>query len=234
MHKYIYWLGCVVFVILLSGCQNSTEPPEPDTVATFEGGKVTRQELKEAIDELEKVFGVNDDVRKQINNETAYRKVIESIVLDRMVKQKITELKLDKTTDFAHTMKHIGEELNISELHDRAHDRQIKVSDGEIKQRYEQNRKLYGQMTLSEVSESIRSQIETEKEKEYFDEYLEKLRKNAVITRYDELLEAPDPNEAELRMYYEQNRTLYPKQTYEEARSSILNKLRPEKKGEVV
>ena len=51
LHKYIYWLGCVVFIILLSGCQNTTEPPEPDTVAIFEGGKVTRQELKEAIDE---------------------------------------------------------------------------------------------------------------------------------------------------------------------------------------
>lgn len=230
LNKYIYWFGSMMFVILLSGCQNSTEPPEPDTVAIFEGGKVTRQELKEAIDELEKVFGVNDDVRKQINNETAYRKLIESIVLDRMVKQKISELKLDKTADFAHTMKHIGEELNISELHTRAHDRLIKVSDGEIKQRYEQNRQLYGQTTLSEISESIRSQIEAEKEKKFFEEYLENLRKNAVVTRYDELLEAPEPNEAELRMYYEQNRTLYPKQSYEEARNSVLNKFRPEKK----
>ena len=66
LHKYIYWLGCVVFIILLSGCQNTTEPPEPDTVAIFEGGKVTRQELKEAIDELEKVFGGNDDLQKHM------------------------------------------------------------------------------------------------------------------------------------------------------------------------
>lgn len=234
LYKYIYWLGGMMFVVLLSGCQNTTEPPGPDTLAVFAGGKVTRQELKEAIDGLENVFGVNDDLQKQmekeIHNETAYRKMIEGIVLERMVGQKIADLKLDKTADFAHTMKHIGEELNISELHTRAHDSQIKVSDGEIKQRYEQNRQLYGQTTLSEVSESIRSQIEAEKEKKYFEEYLEKLRKNAVITRYDELLEVPEPNEAELRMYYEQNRALYPKQTYEKARNSILNKLLPEKK----
>ena len=44
-----------MFVMLLLGCQNTTEPPEPETVAIFAGGKVTRQELKETVDELENV-----------------------------------------------------------------------------------------------------------------------------------------------------------------------------------
>jgi parvulin-like peptidyl-prolyl isomerase len=224
----------MLLLFLPSGCQNTAEPPEPGIVATFTGGRVTRQELQEAIDEIEEAYSINDDMRKQVdeelNNTAAYRKIIEGIVLDRMIKQKIAELKLDKTTDFAHIMKHVGEELNISELHSRAHDRQIKVSNEEIRQRYNQNPARYEQRPLSEVSESIRLQIEDEKEGKFFEEYLGKLRNNAVITRYDELLKAPGPNEAELRMEYEQNRSLYSKQTYEEAASTILDKLRVEKK----
>ena len=234
LKRYVYWLGGMLLLILPSGCQNTPEPPEPGIVATFTEGRVTRQELQEAIDEIEDVYSINDDMRRQIDNEinntTAYREIIEGIVLDRMIKQKIAELKLDKTTDFAHIMKHVGEELNISELHSRAHDRQIKVSNEEIRQRYNQNPALYEQRPLSEVSENIRLQIEAEKEGKFFEEYQEKLRNNAVITRYDELLKAPAPNEAELRMEYEQNRSLYSKQTYEEAASTILNKLRVEKK----
>jgi parvulin-like peptidyl-prolyl isomerase len=143
------------------------------------------------------------------------------MVLDRLVKRKIIDMKLDKRKNIKHVMKHVSEELNIATLHTRAHDQQIKVSDTEVKNRYENDRALYGQTTLAQASAQIREQLQADKEKQYFDDYLENLRKNAAITRNDELLQVPEPNEADLRMHYEQNRASYPKVSFKNSRESI-------------
>lgn len=225
LRALIVWVEGMVFFVLISACQTSPQPPDVDTAAVFKGGTVTRQEVKDAVDKLLGALGDKGDASKHFNTSKMYRQIIEKIALDQMIKLRISELKLDKRESFTHAMKHISEELNISKLHTRAHDQQIKVSAEEIRKRYEQEQTLYGQASLSEATEAIRSQLEAEKEAQYFEKYLDDLRKKAAVTRYDELLMAPEPNEAELRMHYEQNRSIYAKASFDEAKQGVKDKL---------
>lgn len=215
-------VAALLSAILLSGCGSSPQPPDADTVAVFEGGRITRQEIKKTIGELQKAFEKNSEVTKRLREKSTYRKLIEEMALDKVINNKITAMKLDNRKNIKHAMKHISEELNISELLSKSHKQDIKVSDEEVKERYERDRAAFGEATLAQATERLRSLLQAEKEQRSFQEYLENLRKNAVITRYDELLQVPEPMEADVRMHYEQNRNAYPGKSFEEARSDVV------------
>lgn len=218
-------VAVLIAAVLLSGCKNSPRPQDADTVAVFEGGKITRQELKKTVAGLQKAFEKNSAATEQLREKKTYRKLIEGMVLDRIVNRKITSMKLDNRKNIKHAMKHISEELNISEL-SNSHKQKIKVTDEEVRERFERDRAMFGQDTLAQVTDQLRSQIQTEKEERYFQDYLENLRKNAVITRYDEFLQVPEPLEADLRMYYEQNRNTYPGKSFETVRDDVVKVVR--------
>ena len=222
--------GCIILLIFfVAGCSSEPNPPDPNTVAIFVEGTITRQEVKETVDQLNDIFKAEDKHLQQFNNKKAYRDIIEGIALDRMIKKKITDLKLDKRKDFTHAMKHISEELDISELHTRAHDRQIKISEEQIRAKFDQDQSKYGEATLSQVSEIIRSQLEAEVEQQYFTSYMAELRKNAVIKRYDDLLKVPDPTDAEVRMFFEQNRSTYSGDDFDTASPLVMEDILVEK-----
>ena len=215
-----------ISAVLLFGCGDSPQPPDADTVAVFEGGRITRQEVEKTVGELQKAFEKSSEATKQLREKETYRKVVEGMVLDRMVNIKITSMKLDNRKNIKHAMKHVSEELNISELLSKSHKQDIKVSDEEVKERYERDRAAFGQDTLAQATERIRALLQSEKEERSFQDYLENLRKNAVITRYDELLQVPEPIEADLRMHYEQNRNSYPEKSFEEAKNDLVKAVR--------
>lgn len=215
----------LIAAVLLSGCGNSPQPQDADTVAVFEGGKITRQEMKKTVADLQKAFEKNSEATEQLREEKTYRKLVEGLVLDKMINRKITSMKMDTRKNIKHAMKHISEELNISEL-SNSHRQKIKVTDEEVRERYERDRTAFGQDTLAQATDQIRSLIQTEKEARYFQDYLENLRKNAVVARYDELLQVPEPLEADLRMHYEQNRNTYSGKSFETARDVVVKAVR--------
>ena len=219
-------VAALISAVLLTGCGDSPQPPDADTVAVFKEGRITRQEVKKTVDELRQAFKENTDATQQLRERGTYRKIIKGMVLDRMVNRKIITMKLDNRKNIKHVMKHVSEELNISELHSKTHKEKIKVSDEEVRERYERDRTTFGETTLAQASDRIRAMLEAEKEEGYFEDYLEKLRKNAVITRYDELLQVPEPLEADVRMHYAQNRNSYPGKSFEEAREEVINVVR--------
>jgi len=211
----------MISAALISGCGKSPQPPDANTVAVFEGGRITRQEVKADIDKLITAFGKDNETSRQLRNRNSYRKFIEGMILDRIVMRKITDLKLDKRKNIMHAMKHVSEDMIISELHSRAHEQQIKVSDEEIRNRYEQDRQDFGQATLVQATEQIRAQLLAEKGKVYSQDYINNLRMNAAISRNDELLQIPEPSEADLQMDYEKNRAAYSDKPFEEVRDSV-------------
>ena len=215
----------VVFLIAVAfwGCGEQQLPPDPDTAAVFTAGRVTRQEVKEAIDKLSEHLGEDKAAVGQLHSKITYKRLITSMVLDRMVKQKIKAMKLDSRKNIKHVMKHVSEELNIEQMHSRAHKSQIEVTDEEIRNRYNQNRTSFGQVTLAQATDQIRGVLQEEKEKRYFENYLAELRKSAVLTRNDELLQIPEADEMDLRTYYEQNRSSYKDQSFEDAKSHVFD-----------
>lgn len=212
----------IFFMMLIVSCEKRKNSPDPEIVATYEGGQITRSEVKDYIDKL--VQGVEPDMIDEIQNEELYKRLIQSLAVDQMAKAKIKEKKLDKKDGIKHAMKHISEEININEMHSRAHDSKIKVSETDIKIYYEKNRKNFEERPLSEVKEDIRTILQEKEETLYFKNYMEDLKKNAVITREDRLLKVPVPTENDLTIYFEENRKKYnaPENSLSDVKEQLL------------
>lgn len=211
----------IVSTMLLVSCEKE-KSPDPEIIATYEGGKITRSEVKNYIDKL--VRGVEPEMITEIQNEELYKRLIRSLVVDQMAKAKIKEKKLDQKDSIRHAMKHISEEININEMHSRAHDNKIKVSETDIKLYYEKNRKNFKERPLNEVKEGIRVILQEKQETLYFKKYMEDLKKNAVITREDRLLKVPVPTESDLIIYFEENRKKYnaPEKSFSDVKEQLL------------
>lgn len=227
--KPFFTLTMTLLLLPNFGCGKKEKPPNPDTVATFEGGKITRKEVEDYLKKL--VQGMDSAMSKRFRRKDVYKDVIRSLAIDYMVKEKIKEKKLDKRENIKHVMKHISEEMNIDELHSRAHKGKIKVSEADIKGYYEDNREQFKDNPLVEVKEEIRAILQAEKEKAYFKNYMEELKENAVITREYDLLKVPEPTEAEVRIYYEENRRKYnsPDKLFSQVKDQVGADLRKEK-----
>lgn len=222
MKKTTYLFFIFFLIILVAGCRKKENSPDPTIVAQFKGGQVTRKEVKEQIDLL--IQEAPPEVVKQIQHRDVYEDMIRRIVLDSMITKKIKAKNLDAREDVKHAMKHVSEELNMDELHSRAHKSKIKISEADIRSYYEDNREQFVDMPLIEVKDEIRAILEPEKEKEYFEDYMEELKKNAVITREDSLLKIPEASETDYRIYYEENRKKYgvPEQSFSEVRAQVV------------
>ena len=201
MYRQLITLALVILLLLSFGCDKKEESLDPGVVATFKGGQITRKEVEDLFDEV--IQGLNSKKLKEVRRKNVYENVVRSLALDAMIKEKISEKKLDKRKNFKHVMKHISEEININELHTQAHDDKIKISETEIRRYYEDNRVQFWETPLAEAREEIHRILQAAKEKDYFRNYLEELKKNAVITREYRLLNVPEPNESDLRISYE-------------------------------
>lgn len=201
MHRPLIIFVLITLLLLNFGCDKNEESLDPDVVATFKGGQITRKEVVDLFNELSQ--GLDHEGIKQVRRVEVYKDVVRSLALENLIKKRINEKKLDKRKNVKHVMKHISEEINIDELHSQAHSDRIKVSETEIRKYYEDNRDQFGETPLVEAKEEIRGILKATKEKDYFRNYLAELKKNAVITREYRLLKVPQPNEEDLRISYE-------------------------------
>lgn len=225
------FITLIIILLLMPnfGCMKNEKPPAPGIVATFEGGQISRKEVEDYLNKL--VKGADPDAVRQLRRKDVYKSIVSTLALDYMIQEKIKEKKLDKKENVKHVMKHISEEMNIDELHSRAHKGGIKVSETDIRRYYEDNRKQYEGTSLIEVKEEIRNILQAEKENDYFRNYMDELKKNAVITREYRLLKVPEPTEPEMRLYYEENRKTFgsPEKPFPEVKDQIMESLRKEK-----
>ncbi|MBW1697575.1 MAG: peptidyl-prolyl cis-trans isomerase [Deltaproteobacteria bacterium] len=214
--------------INIFGCGSKEHSPNPDIVATFQGGQITRKQVEDYI--KKRIPELDTDAKKQIRRKEIYKHIVKNMVLDLMIEKKIKENKLDKRKNIKHIMKHISEQMNINQLHAQAHGEKIKVSEEDIRKYYEDNRDQFPDDLLVEVKEEIRNILQAKREKEYFRNYIKELKKKAVITRNDHLLKVPQPAEADMRIYYEKNRNIFgsPEKPFPEVKDQIMKSVRKE------
>ncbi len=229
MINKILMLITFILSMLISGCGENEKPPAPGIVATFQGGQISGKDVKEYLNKL--VQGTDPEAVKQLRRKDVYKSIVRTLALEYMIQEKVKEKKLDKKENVKHVMKHISEEMNINELHNRAHKGKFRVSETDILRYYEDNKKQYDGKPLTEVKDEIQNILQTEKESGYFQNYIKELKKNAVITREYRLLKVPEPTEAELRLYYEENRKAYnsPVRSFSEVKYRINENLRKSK-----
>lgn len=177
------------------------KPPAPDIVASFKDGQITRDQLLAHLAVL-----VPEEARERVRTFENMRALAQEMVLDELIRRWAAERKVDSEETFSHTMQHISEELNLDSLHSQMHTSEIPVQESEIQTYFQQNQERFQGRTLDEVRQEIRDQLASQRENSYIQEYIDRLRANASITKDLALLDVPEPSEDDLKRYYDANR----------------------------
>jgi len=202
-------LGTVLalaFLLWRSGwLQREAAPPAPNVVANFTGGQITVEDLQQHL----ALLVPEEAVQAEFRDLEMYRMVVQEMITDELVRQWAAARKADSDENLQHVMKHITEEINLDELHAQMHKDQMGVAEGDIQVYYEANRAQFGDQTLTQVRDQIRSTLETQQEDQFVANYLKGLKDNATITRDFALLDIPEPEESALQAYYSANLAQY-------------------------
>lgn len=178
----------------------SPKPPASDVVATFEGGQITIADVDAHLKLL-----LPEEYQSVAGSPETLLAVIEDMVTDELTRRWAATRQPDQDETFSHTMQHINESLNLESLDLQLHENEIPVSESEIQAYYESNKAQFGDLTLDQVREQVRQTLVSEREQGYIDEYIQRLKDNASISRNFDLLNVPPPSEDDLRRYYDAN-----------------------------
>ncbi len=180
-------------------------PPAPDVVAAYDGGRITIEDVEKHLVSLVE----DEETQKQLKSPQGYALIVQEMITDEIVKRWQATRKPDQDKEFSHVMKHITEEINLNELHAQMHKGQLGVTEGDIGAYYDANRKDFGDKTLTDVREEIKTKLQSEKEDQFVQNYITGLKNRASITRDPAVLAIPDPADWELRNYYDANKDKY-------------------------
>ena len=176
------------------------KPPATDVVATFDGGQITLSDVEAHLQLL-----VPDEYQAALSSPETLLAVVEDMVSDEMVRRWAATRQPDQDETFSHTMQHINESLNLESLDLQLHENEIPITESEIQAYYQANQTQFGDRSLDEVREEIRQTLVSEREQGYVEDYIQRLKDNASITRNFDLLNVPAPSEDDLRRYYDAN-----------------------------
>ena len=180
-------------------------PPAPNVVAAYDGGRITIEDVEKHLASL-----VDDEEsQKQLKSPQGYGLIVQEMITDEIVRRWQTNRKPDQDKEFSHVMKHITEEINLDELHAQMHKGQLGVTEGDIGAYYEANKKDFGEKTLTDVREEIKTKLQSEKEDLFVQNYITGLKNKASITQDLAILAVPAPADWELKNYYDANKAKY-------------------------
>jgi len=180
-------------------------PPAPNVVAAYDGGRITIEDVEKHLASLVE----DEETQKQLKSPEGYALIVQEMITDEIVKRWQTNRKPDQDKEFSHVMKHITEEINLDELHAQMHKGQLGVTEGDIGAYYDANKKDFGDKTLTDVREEIKTKLQSEKEDQFVQNYITGLKNKASITRDPAVLAIPEPADWELRNYYDANKDKY-------------------------
>ena len=178
------------------------KPPAPDVVASYDGGLITVQQVREHLDAL----GMKGKILFHPSYEN-YRGVVEHMLLNELVRRWAAEQKMDADARFKDAIRHISESVTLDEWVAKLHQGEMlsSVGESEIQAYYEANRGSFANATLAEVREKIRETLAHQNQEQFFEEYLARLRDQATILKDYDLLEPPAPTSEQVQRYYEEN-----------------------------
>ena len=200
-------------------------PPSPNVVATFNGGQITIEDVQKHISTL----AGEEEMQNELKTPEGYRYMVSEMISDEVIRQYAKEKKTDQKEEITHVMQHITEEINISALHTEMHEGQMGVNESDIQAYYDANRKDFGEQTLTQARDQILSTLQSQKEDTFVKNYIEGLKNKASITRDDSLLAVPEPQDFEVRNYFDTNRDKYQGKQFEEVAEQVKNEVRAEK-----
>lgn len=205
--RRLLWLGTIVALSFVAAVVvgrwapwEGGEPADPEVVATYEGGVVTREQLKRQLAALP------ESERPLYLTPEGVRALVTSAAAHEVTRRWAEEKQVDQKGTFKEAMKHATEEIQIADISEQMHQGRIQVGQAEIQAYYDENRQLFGDQPLSEVSEQVRLQLVEQKEQAFVESYLKDLKERASLVVEYGLLEVPEPTEQELVAYYQAER----------------------------
>lgn len=175
-------------------------PADPQVVATYEGGTVTRDQLKQHFETLPPAE------QQFYRSPQALTALVGQLAIEEVTRRWATEKQVDQQEVFKEAMKHATENIQIADISGQLHEGRIPVGEGELQTYYDQNREQFGDRPLTEVKDQIRQTLVEQKEQDYIAGYLKDLRERASLQVDYSLLAVPEPAEQELTGYYQTNR----------------------------
>ncbi len=200
----------VLPILMVFGCSQedvSTAPPNPNVVASFNAGVITKDQLKARFD------GLMPCCKGRYQGEEGARALIKDMVLPTAIAQAIKGENIDLRENIREELGNLTDELNMSFLHMKFHEQILNANEKykDLRESYEyQKRRLEGLplserfSELSQVHQKIHEQIAKEVEKVAQD-YVEKLRTEALITKNYDVLRVKVTGE-ELKDFYQRHK----------------------------
>lgn len=176
------------------------EPPAPDVVATFDGGRITLADVESHLKLL-----VPSRMRELARSPDTLLATVEDLISDQLVFRWAADRKPEGDEAFRHAVKHINEELRLDSFANQLHEESLPIAESEMRDYYDTNKARFEGLTFAQAREDIRQILVAEREPEFIESYLDRLRANASITRNFELLDVPSPSEEELEQYHRAN-----------------------------
>lgn len=176
------------------------EPADPQVVATYSGGTVTREQLKREFEALPK------DDQPFYRTLDGLKVLVADVVVHEVTRRWAEEKQVDQKQVFNEAMKHATEEIQIADVSDQLHRGRIQVGEAEIQAYYDRNRQRFGERTLIEAKDEVRRAVVEEKEGAFVKDYLKDLKERASLQVDYSLLDVPEPTEQEIAGYYQANR----------------------------
>jgi parvulin-like peptidyl-prolyl isomerase len=208
----VRWILLLISLSVLMGwgCSGedlSAAPPSPNVIASFNGGLITKEQLKARFDDLMPCC------KGRYKGEEGTRTLLKEMVLPSAIAQSIKQKKIDLRENIREELGNLTNELNMSFLHMKFHE-QILNSDEkymDIREGYEYQKRVLKGYPLSErfarlvqLHRKIHKKIEKEVES-VSEDYIQRLRREAAITKNSQVLRVKVTAE-ELKDFYRRHK----------------------------
>lgn len=200
-------------------------PPSQEVVATYNNKMITVDQLMEFI-QLEGVkdnehgicekHGFDhskcDDLEEcethPVHSLASYQQIsrmmaVETIIDDWAAKNGITQ-----RNDVEHGLKDLIKDINLDSLIGQIHEKELSpdsIPKWEVQQYFDENKGTFNGKAFTDVEAEIRNILVSQKDENYFPEYIEKLKQSAGLNVNFEILKVTDPTEQEMQNYYTEN-----------------------------
>lgn len=204
-------------------------PPGEDVVASYNGRNVTIEDLKsfialEQAKEMEHAYcdkhgydhtqcTPDEECESHpIHSLEGYRQMATNLAVEQIIQEWASAQGVTQREDVRHGIKDLLDDANVSQLMERLHDEEItpeSISSWDVQQYYDNNRGNYSGKSLAEVEDEIRQILVSQKDEDFFTEYIEKLKQTAGLKVNFDILKVKGPTDNEISAYYNQNASEY-------------------------
>ena len=233
-----YMLFLLICAVLLAGGLSiyrnfdwvrEPNPPAEDVVATYNGKNITTKELMDFIavegsKEREHLLCPNHgyDHSKCMPEEACeahpidslegYQAMVTRLAVEQMILDWADTQGITQRDDVRHEMEDLLNDAAVEQYISQLHETNItteSISSWDVQQYYSENQEQFQGQTLAEAEAEIRQILAAEKDKSFFSDYIEDLKKTAGLQVNFEVLKTAAPSKAEINAYYTKNLERY-------------------------